>query len=377
MPRGATPAGPGWGSRLGKQPSSQIGARPQLSEIGLRGGKQGVGCYHCGPRVCPGVTRARVVGPEIFVERLISATGQEVAQLRIENVLGSPGVGVFRLQLAVTLSAPGGGGTEPVTLAAANGDLYVNGKPLDHLRPLGSLLRNDELPPFRDWQVPLVADLSLVQLEALEAQRRGGDLTIAVHFHAALDCGVHGLRISTTTLPHTIPQSEWVRILSQMGYQRTLLLEVPVPDSGNAPEMAGAVEFLAEAQRQMIEGHYRQAVGSCRDALEQLAAALQDGSNFPRPLADALGGTSRWPKAERLRLLRRALTIVTHPAKHGDPMALSFEWDREDARSLISMTAAVISEMRAPQARPNLTSAVAESAPDSPRGQVGSESTGQ
>ncbi len=74
------------------------------------------------------------------MERLNSATGQDVAQLRIEAMVGSAGVGAFRLQLAVTNSNLGEAGVELVTLPATDGDLHVGGEPMGHLLSLEALV---------------------------------------------------------------------------------------------------------------------------------------------------------------------------------------------------------------------------------------------
>jgi hypothetical protein len=57
-------------------------------------------------------------------------------------------------------------------------------------------------------------------------------------------------------------------------------------------------------------------------------------------------------KAERLRVLRRALKLVTHPARHRDEVTAAIDWSRIDSAQLIFMTAAFINEMAAPDARP-------------------------
>lgn len=55
-------------------------------------------------------------------------------------------------------------------------------------------------------------------------------------------------------------------------------------------------------------------------------------------------------KAERLRVLRRALKLVMHPARHQDEVTVNIDWI--DAAQMITMTAAFINEMNAPGARP-------------------------
>jgi hypothetical protein len=70
-------------------------------------------------------------------------------------------------------------------------------------------------------------------------------------------------------------------LLTAMGYQRVLLVEVPLPDPQIQPELAKAIADLEQAQRHMLLGQDRDAVGSLRDALEQVSLALGDNAQIP------------------------------------------------------------------------------------------------
>jgi hypothetical protein len=140
-----------------------------------------------------------------------------------------------------------------------------------------------------------------------------------------------------------------------MGYQRTLLIEIPIPDPNQHPEFAVAVEALSQAQAHMGFAHDRDAVGSCRDALEAVTLAVGDNDNLDADVQRVLFANSRsMSKAERLRVLRRALKLVTHPARHRDEVSVTIDWSRIDAITLITMTAAFLREMDAPDARPSI-----------------------
>ena len=60
----------------------------------------------------------------------------------------------------------------------------------------------------------------------------------------------------------------------------------------------------------------------------------------------------RMNKAERLAHLREALQFVTHPARHSDDTAVNIEWVRQDAISIVTITAAVLVGLDAKDARP-------------------------
>jgi len=84
--------------------------------------------------------------------------------------------------------------------------------------------------------------------------------------------------------------------------------------------------------------------------------AKRDDRRVTRKLA------CRADTADRLRVLRRALKVVTHPARHRDQVTAAIDWSRIDAAQMITMTAAFIIEMSAPDATPlRRTSATGES----------------
>jgi len=65
-----------------------------------------------------------------------------------------------------------------------------------------------------------------------------------------------------------------------MDYRKVMLLELPVPDAHLSPELAAAATSLGQAQQAMARGDYREAVGLCRDVLEEIMRALKDDDNI-------------------------------------------------------------------------------------------------
>lgn len=78
-----------------------------------------------------------------------------------------------------------------------------------------------------------------------------------------------------------------------MEYQRTLLIEVAVPDPDAQPELASAVGLLAQAQKHALQGHDRDAVGTLRDVLEEVMLAFGDDDKIDAGLHRALFTNSR------------------------------------------------------------------------------------
>ncbi len=296
--------------------------------------------------------------------------GQHVASASLLQVSGSPGLGSYWLNVLFEIR-PTVSTADGTVLFGLVADLVVGGKTLPRLHPQPTILPRALSSSWSEFQVPLSCDLSRSQLEAVEEIRNGSNLQLNLTLYAQVALAGGDTWHSTGQIQHTIGQSDWIALLGTLGYRRTLLLEVPLPDAVADPELAAAASSLGEAYHQLQIGHYRPAVAGCRDALEQLTTALGDLAALPQPVKKSLTGqvTKTWTKAERLRLLRQAVYILSSPAHHGDSAAALFEWDREDAVAIIGMTAAVIRELSAPQARPE-PSGAARAEPTAEEGSV-------
>jgi len=146
-----------------------------------------------------------------------------------------------------------------------------------------------------------------------------------------------------------ISQSDWISVFAELEYARTLLLELPVADARIDPELAEAANFLSRAQQSMVRGEYREAVGLCRDLLAEVGKALLRG-----PEAEFTDLRAK-DKSQRLSLVRRALKVFTHPARHRDDVSTRFEWSRRDAVFCVTCVSALLNELNAPDALPAKT----------------------
>lgn len=197
--------------------------------------------------------------------------------------------------------------------------------------------------------VPLSCDLDRARAEAIEKVRAGGSVPLDISINVRFGDG----QAMSFSEPYVINQGTWLETLAGMGYQRTLLIEVTVPDPDVQPELASAVGLLAQAQKHALQGHDRDAVGTLRDVLEEIMLAFGDDDKIDAGLHRALFTNSRsMSKGERLRVLRRALMLVTHPARHRDQVSVGIDWGRIDSTQMITMVAAFVNEMAAPDARP-------------------------
>jgi hypothetical protein len=294
-----------------------------------------------------------------------STSGGTFGTGSVTRVAGERALGFFRLNLYVDFvvepADTPGGQQDPLRITELVAEVRIGG------RSIGRFIPSPGYLPVRSYSgranrqsIPLSCDLDRARVEAVEEVRGGGNLALDVNIQGRFGDGSP----FSGSEPFVVNQGVWIEALAEMGYRKTLLIEVPLPDLHAQPELAKAVADLEQAQRHMMLGHDRDAVGSLRDALEQVTLAFGDDDKIPPDLEHVLFASSKsMTKAERLRVLRRALKLVTHPARHRDQVTAAIDWSRIDAAQMITMTAAFIIEMSAPDARPpQRTSATAESA---------------
>ena len=129
------------------------------------------------------------------------------------------------------------------------------------------------------------------------------------------------------TIDHRVNQSAWIEILEQLDYQRTMLIEVPILNDGiTDPRFSEARKHLQTAQTHLLGGHYRDAIGACRDVMEALTTVLNDEKDqLPEGISAWFDSTRLMGKKERVHLVRRAFKILTHPARHADQVATAID----------------------------------------------------
>lgn len=204
------------------------------------------------------------------------------AELDWKLLQGQPGLGFYRLMVHVDVITHGKQAGEEVTVTNIGGDLHVRGKAnqeyfLGCLRRQGLELPLTTYPHIQKSNLTLEIELDGNRIEAIERGRLGEDLLFRMNL-----CGVaRGSHEKSTqsvfaTLHYRANQSTWTGILEQMGYRRTILLEIPVPRDEISPRLSEAATHLQTAQIHMLRGHFRDAVGACRDVMESLSAALND-----------------------------------------------------------------------------------------------------
>lgn len=271
------------------------------------------------------------------------------AELDLKTLQGSPGLGFYRLIAQVDVTTHGKQAGEEVAVTNIGGELYVRGKGnqehfLGYLRRQGTELPLTTFQHTQTGNILLETELDARRVEAIERVRLGGDLFFRMNLYGVANGGCEkSSRSVNATLQYRANQSAWIETLEQMGYRQTMLLEIPVPGDEVSPQLPEAAKHLQTAQTHMLRGHFRDAVGACRDVMESLSTALNDERDqLPEAIKSWFEGTRSLGKEERLRIVRRAFKILTHPARHADEVSTSIEWGPTDARAAIVMAATLL-----------------------------------
>jgi len=278
-----------------------------------------------------------------------SCNGTTFAKLDMKTLRGESGLGFYRLIVQVNVTTHNRQTGEEVTATNIRGEMRVRGKGtqeyyLGSLRQLGADSSIQTYQHTNDNNFSLEIELDARRIEAIEGIRLGEDLSFSLIIYGV----AHSEREKRSqpvnvTLQYKANQSAWIEILQQMGYRRTMLLEIPLLSEEISPRFEEAAKHLQTAQTHLLKGHFREAVGTCRDVMESLTMALNDeGDQPPDTVKSWFKDQKSFSKEERLRLVRRALTVLTHPARHADEVSALIEWRPADARAVIVMVATLL-----------------------------------
>jgi hypothetical protein len=179
-------------------------------------------------------------------------------------------------------------------------------------------------------------------MEALEAARNGQDLEITLNLltEVHVDDDVHSVQ---DKIVGKFNVSQWLPVLDQCGYGRSLLFEVPIPPV--AAGSSASIAVLEDARNFIHSGHYPEAVARCRMALECLVNDL----GLASAMSDAVAAK---PAKNRTRLQRELVMLhsainFAHLAHHPSDEPLSELFDRNAAQMMLATTAALISSSMA------------------------------
>lgn len=278
---------------------------------------------------------------------MYALAGEQIGELRFENMRGEPGAGHFRLVFRIHFVIYARRSDEEFALLPFEADVVVSrsdeqalrlGRAVDVNQHSVININKHSSPQYIDFGL----ELDRARVEAIETVRGGGELRFRLTV-STIGSGPKGTWRALEMIQAPVNQGTWIEALQRMGYGETALLEVPVVPRDACPQLTAAFDYLADAQSDLLHGDWRDAVGKTRDIMEAIASALgEEGDQLAefQKLFEKVRGSDR---ATRLRVLRRALTLFAAPAKHGDEKSSAIDWKRSDAVMAVHMAAALLS----------------------------------
>lgn len=265
------------------------------------------------------------------------------ASWNADKLQGTKGLGFYLLIFPIKVKTHNRPKEHPITVINISGRLSVQGTASpSNPTLLGRLVQSGSNYPITtyehvgDHQITLEIELDAARIEAIEKVRLGGNLTFSIDLYATAHQGDESTQLYRQPHQLVVSQSDWISLLENIGYRKTLLLEVPVPTGESNSNFAEATKHLANAQKQMLHGHYREAVGACRDVLESLSRSLNDDGE------PAQSDKHKRDKRDRFTATRKALHALTSAAKHADATTSLIEWSLADSRAAISLAATLL-----------------------------------
>lgn len=261
--------------------------------------------------------------------------GPRLAEVRGMSVHGNQGCGVYVLY--VNLKVIAGNLTSDAFLSQLSCRLEV-GKP-----PVKLANGSIESSPVVQWtqytndtQLGFFFYLSSSQINAIEEARCSGDIAFSLWLSGEVK--YEGKSQSFLDKgDFVISKQQWLEALSQMHYQDTLLFELPMP-SGTDSNSSEVKSLLERAQSHILNGHYQEAIGLCRQAIEYIESYRKDKKQASAAVAKYKEHRPEMNVIERMLFLREGLKNITHLGNHN-----SDEFSREQAQSVLGMTVALLS----------------------------------
>lgn len=146
-------------------------------------------------------------------------------------------------------------------------------------------------------------------------------------------------QLAKTSIRHTVPQSDWIKLLDQMGYARTLLFEIPWPEDAE-DELADAVSYFEGARAAFLSGFYTDAVVKLRKSLESACSTI-DFEDSMNKVWSKVSGEKKMKDmelGERFLLAWSSVRHLTNSAAHPGE-----NYSREEARYILGMGALALS----------------------------------
>lgn len=192
-----------------------------------------------------------------------------------------------------------------------------------------------------------------IQLSKLEDARDGHDLEFKLIIKGVGGDGQYENAVHDEWRVE-MPRSKWIETLKQSGYMDIMLLEVPMLPKGQVSDGWLDVKAeLEEAQESFLNRKYAACISQCRKVMEDAGHLKFGEGNWYNPLLDLIGKCKRsvekgksnrenMSKEERENAIWASLFHYTHQANHGKSKGGESGYSREEAKLILTMTAAFV-----------------------------------
>ncbi len=211
----------------------------------------------------------------------------------------------------------------------------------------------------KEGRAKCLIDLLPRLLNELEQRRVGGDVTLHISsrilasvVHATTNRPL-GMPFETdfasrsdSQIEHRIPQSEWIRILTSIGWSELEILEVPVNALRSDQRLQRAFGRFQDAQKCLRRGDWDETLLNCRKCFEAITQDLtgsEDMSKSQQALENLIADSH---KTEYINNIVLHLSKFLHLGRHEQLSTISI--GPSDARLALHLTGALLAYLSQP-----------------------------
>lgn len=185
-----------------------------------------------------------------------------------------------------------------------------------------------------DYQFGFLFYLSGAQMSAIESIRNSCDLDLGVWLSGEI-CHKDKRSTFMNKGDFTIPKQEWIEAIGLMKYKHILLFELPMPKDSVEKD----IQLLLErAQSHILNGHYQESVGLCRQAIEVIEKINDDKVKAQDAVKKHKNQRADMSVKERMLSLREALKNIAHLGSHH-----ADDFSRKQAQAILGVTVSLLS----------------------------------
>lgn len=272
--------------------------------------------------------------------------GQYVAEVVPGVLTGQKAVGKHRLMLPLKFSSVQWPSNSDLKILDLTADCTVESPPAGG--PVGRFVQQRQgvvlhvRPgvPAGSPTAYLVIDLDPRQIEAIDDLAPGRELSVLLDVRGLAQINAERFVDVWCQIHHSVTREVWVKAMEASGYRQTLFVEVSLTN----PAAQSVYKHAQSAEANFRRAAYDECVGQCRLALEALGTLTktEDKRAHLKQALDKKELAEAMPLEDRLLALRYALTHVCHPSHHADANSQTIHYDREDARTVLHATLALV-----------------------------------